>query len=136
MTANKWYIVIGCAGGFVAGVVVTSMGLASRPKPAGDEPPSVGGQKAPATVREIDFDKRYDVYCSFFEKEPTVFRGSKVVGFTGPANAGQEVGGGSGLSSRGYYQHFDRWLVIEQADGRLAYIPPNSLRYLEAAKNP
>lgn len=136
MTGGKLPIVFAVLGGFVAGVCVASVGCGARPKPE-VEPPTVGGQKAPAAVREIDFEKRYDLHCVLFDKEPTVFRNCKVVGFTGPEKTGYEVsGGGSGFSSRDYYQHFDRWLVIEHGDGRLAYIPPNSLRYLEATKGP
>lgn len=135
MTGGKLPLVAGCFIGFIAGVCLTTLGCGSKPKPQEPEPPSVGGQKAPSSVREIDFSKRYDLHCVLFEKEKTVFTNCKVVGFTGPATAGKEVSG-SGLSSRDYYQHFDRWLVIEQGDGRLAYIPPNSLRYLEATKGP
>lgn len=129
--------VVGCLAGFVAGVTVTILASASKPKPQEVVPPSVGGQKAPSSVREIDFEKRYDLHCVLFEKEKTVFKNCKVVGFTGPAQAGHTVdGGGSSLGSRDFYQHFDRWLVVEQGDGRLAFIPPQSLRYLEATKGP
>jgi hypothetical protein len=30
---------------------------------------------------------------------------------------------------------FDRWLVLELSDGRLAYIPPSAIKYLEQASN-
>ena len=38
------------------------------------------------------------------------------------------------LSSGSAHRYFDRWLVLELSDGRLAYIPPTALKYLEAAK--
>jgi hypothetical protein len=91
------------------------------------QPPAIGGQQAPSQVREIDFALRYDVHCSFADREATVFRGCKVVGFTGPDAPAGKFGG----SSLGY---FDRWLVLELNDGRLAYIPPNSLKYMETTK--
>ncbi|HYH67575.1 MAG TPA: hypothetical protein VD866_22955 [Urbifossiella sp.] len=138
MNGGKMGIVAGCLGGFIAGVCFTTLGCSSRPKQPEFQPPSVGGQKAPSAVREIDFEKRYDLHCVLFDKELTVFRDCKVVGYTGPAKAGVVVDGGSssGFSSRDHFQYFDRWLVIEHSDGRLAYIPPNSLRYLEATKGP
>ena len=32
-----------------------------------------------------------------------------------------------------YREYFDHWLVLELADGRLAYIPPTAVRYIEQA---
>jgi hypothetical protein len=121
--------------GFTLGIIVTLFVRGSRPVVTEVQPPEIGGQKAPATVREIDFTKRYDVYCTFFEKEK-VFPGCKVVGFTGPEAKGHEPSGGLSLTSRSDYQHFNRWLSLELGDGRMAYIPPSALRYLETAKAP
>ncbi len=44
--------------------------------------------------------------------------------FSGP------FGSGSSYSYRGYFEH---WLVLKQDDGRLAYIPPSAVKYLEQA---
>jgi len=120
----------------VGTIVITTIILTTRPQPAKVHPPEIGGQAAPAAVREIDFGKRYDAHCSFFEKEPTVFRGCKVVGYTGPDSAGEEGSGSGSFSSRTANRFFDRWLVLELSDGRLAYFPPSALKYLETAKAP
>jgi hypothetical protein len=114
---------------FVALAVVILGGgaiwLALQPRQT--QPPAIGGQQAPSQVRQIDFTLRYDVHCTFADREATVFRGCKVVGFTGPDAPAGKFGG----SSFGY---FDRWLVLELSDGRLAYIPPTSLKYMETSK--
>lgn len=110
---------------------------ASRSRPDANPPPQIGGQQAPAEVREFDFGKRYDVYCSFAGKESTVFRGCRVVGFTGPdAPADDRSRSSSGISSGTTSRYFDRWLILELNDGRLAYIPPSAINYLETAKTP
>lgn len=51
------------------------------------------------------------------------------------AEATAEDRGGSSLSSSAH-RYFDRWLVLELADGRLAYVPPNVIKYLERAREP
>ena len=122
--SRKWLLVAaGCLLG-VAAVVGSFVVSASRPKPAEPQPPEIGGQRAPSLVREIDFTRRYDAHCAFLEKEVTVFRGCKVVGFTGPATPGKESSGrGDSFSSSGGYHHFDRWLVLELSDGRMTPCP-------------
>src|SRR3954454_2404529 len=121
MTKRGVLILVGCVGVLIAGgVVAAAVALGSRPQPAKVQPPEIGGQAAPDTVREIDFGKRYDAHCSFFGDEPTVFRGCKVVGFTGRDAPGDE--GTSYSSSRSTHQFFNRWLILELSDGRLAYI--------------
>lgn len=126
---KKWvYLILGA----VLAVAAIPICFFVLRRPPEVQPPEIGGQQTPASVREIDFTQRYDVHCSFNDKEPTVFRGCKVVGFTGPD---APTGGGlsGSLSAR---QYFARWLVLELSDGRLAYIPPASLKYLETAKAP
>ena len=134
MTKRSVLILTGCGGALIAGAVAVAAVALPRPQPAKAQPPEIGGQAAPDAVREIDFVKRYDAHCSFFGDEPTVFRGCKVVGFTGRDTPGVE--GSSYSSSRSSHQFFDRWLVLELSDGRLAYIPPTALKYLESAKTP
>jgi hypothetical protein len=106
-------------------------------------PPELGGQQVPAKVYEIRFDQKYDLFCSFYREEPTIYRNCKILGFTG---RGEESGGssrasgsagfvfssGSGSASN-YREYFDHWLVLELADGRLAYIPPDAVKYIEQA---
>jgi len=126
---KKSTILWAAAGAVVAAVIATVV-LVNVLKPAGVVPPGIAGQQVPAEVRAIDFDKRLDVHCSFREQvgpanESTVFRNCRVVGFTGADTPGGKFSG-----------YFDRWLVLELSDGRMAYIPTNSLQYLETAKVP
>ena len=93
-------------------------------------PPVIGGQQVPNAMYEIRFDKRHDVHCIIFDRETTVFRGCKVLGFTGREEAAPATGGFS--SGYGRFQKFmDQWLVLEHADGRRTYVPSGSLKYLE-----
>jgi hypothetical protein len=134
MTMRRLLILTGCVGVLAGGAVGVAIGARSmRPHPEQVEPPEIGGQSAPAVVRQIDFGKRYDVHCSFFKDEPTVFRGCKVVGFTGRDVPGTEERSSFSSSSS---RIFDRWLVLELSDGRLAYVPPTALKYLESAPTP
>ena len=134
MTKRSVLILIGCAGVFIAGTVIVAAIALHRPQQAKAQPPEIGGQEAPDAVRQIDFGKRYDAHCSFSGDEPTVFRGCKVVGFTGRDTPEEE--GRSFSSSGSFHQIFNRWLVLELSDGRLAYVPPTALKYLESAKTP
>jgi hypothetical protein len=97
----------------------------------------------PDRLYEIQFDQEYDLYCSFYQEEPTVYRDCKILGFTGSGEgsdgAGRSAGSGSfsrryGSGSASYDRgYFDHWLVLELADGRRAYIPPSAVRYVEQA---
>lgn len=138
MTKRTVLIAAGSVGVLAAVVAAAAaIGAASRPRPAEVRPPEIGGQQAPAAVREIDFARRYDAHCLFFGDTPTVFRGCKVVGFTGPDTQPGGEPRSSFLSSPGSSQrYFHRWLVLELSDGRLAYVPPSALKYLETAKEP
>lgn len=102
-----------------------------RPSP---KPPELGGQQVPAKRFEIRFDQKYDVFCAFDSNDQMTFRDCKILGFTG---GDQDEFQGSGLSGSKWSsyapRHFDQWLVLELADARLAYIPPNAVRYIEEA---
>jgi hypothetical protein len=69
-----------------------------------------------------------------------VHRCCTILGFTArglaPAES-QGGGGGSGFISSGgpgRRQYFEEWLALRLADGRLAYIPANSVEYIEEAR--
>ena len=117
--------------------VVVSQSAAQAPRP-----PELGGQKVPDTVFDIRFDKQYDLFCSFYREEPTVYRNCTIVGFTGRGEESTRSGGGSGFglfsspsgSGSSYYERYsDHWLVLKLADGRLAYVPPAAVKYIEEA---
>ncbi|MGE3820198.1 MAG: hypothetical protein AB7I30_12330 [Isosphaeraceae bacterium] len=118
--------------------------LVARPtEPAAPRPPELGGQRVPARVHEIRFDRKYDLHCSFYREEPTIFRHCEILGFTGRGGESARSGRVSGLTgfasssgSESYFDHsrdFNHWLVLKLADGRLAYVPPNAVRYIEEA---
>lgn len=130
------------AGGLLAGLLFAAFvwGLAPRPAPG---PPELAGQKVPNAVHVIRFDRKYDLYCTFFRDEPTTYRGCKILGFTasgkeksGQASAPEFVGFSSPSGSGSAYasgRHFEQWLVLELADGRKCFIPPGAVRYIEEA---
>lgn len=117
--------------------------VASPTPPTAPRPPELGGQQVPAKVYEIQFDQKYDLFCSFYQEELTTYRSCKILGFTGHGEESARPGRASGASgfafssgsgSASYYtQYFDHWLVLELADGRLAYIPPSAVKYIEEA---
>jgi hypothetical protein len=131
-------------GSILAGLLFVALCIyvvISQPTHSEPRPPELGGQQVPAKVYEIQFDQKYDVFCSFFREEPTIYRGCKILGFTGRGEEAARAGRGSGSggfvfsSASGSYssQYFDHWLVLELADRRLAYIPPNAVKYIEVA---
>lgn len=124
-------------GGILAGLLIVNIvyWISLPIAPAGLHPPEIGGQKVPAEHFEIRFDQKYDLYCSFYSEEPTVYRGCLILGFTGSG----EGAGGFSLSSQSassYGKNFDHWLVLKLDDGRLAYIPTHSVKYIEQASPP
>jgi hypothetical protein len=143
MSRRRGFILaFGLLAGFlaIAGLLYKLGRESSSPKP---HPPELGGQKVPDTIFEIRFDVPYDLFCSFYSEERTIYRNCKILGFTGrgeeSARSGRSSGssGFSGLSGSGsgYYsqQYFDHWLVLKLEDGRLAYIPPGAVKYIEEA---
>lgn len=138
----------GCSvlcGGILTGLMLGLLLYYAVPQtaPAAPRPPEVGGQQVPTRAYEIQFDQKYDIFCSFYREEPTIYRNCKVLGFIGrgeePAGSGRASGSGGFVFSSGsgsassYREYFDHWLVLELSDGRLAYIPPNAVKYIEQA---
>jgi hypothetical protein len=133
------------SGGILAGLlfVILIYGVSSQSAPTTPRPPELGGQQVPDQIHEIRFDRRYDLFCSFYREEPTIYRNCKIIGFTGSGEesigSGRASGSGgfsvlSGSGSTSYYtKYFDHWLVLELADGRLAYIPSSAVKYIEEA---
>jgi hypothetical protein len=128
MTRRGAFLLV-LAGGALAGLLslVVVLGHAFDSAADNPKPPDLAGQPVPAAPHEIRFDVPCHVYCTFFRDEPTVFRDCRIVGFTGRSD-GQ--GARFGFSSE-YGRHFDQWLVLKLADGRLVYIPPSAVRYIE-----
>jgi hypothetical protein len=95
------------------------------------QPPKVGGTRAPAEVCRIDFTKPHDFHfrLGHHEGEPKVFANCVLIGFTTPTDDGTK-------DTTGYseYAH-NRWLVLRQENGRLLYIPRDSLLYIEESSS-
>jgi len=97
-----------------------------EPEPKPVRPPKVGGTRAPDTVHQIDFAEPHDFHFRFGHDKgiPLIFRRCVVVGYTTPlGDAAEEM-------ERWEYAH-SRWLVLRQEDGRLVYVPRESLLYIE-----
>ena len=107
-------------GGFVAFVLAVILYVSSTSR--GEQPPVIAGQQVPQTIHKIDFSKRYDLIIRGYAGENLVYRNCRIVGLTGDRQLS------SGSDS---YQGWDRWIVLELADGRLAYIPPSNVFSIE-----
>lgn len=83
-------------------------------------PPRLAGQSTPDQLVRIDFEKRYDLYCASSDGEATVFRGCRVLGFTGRQADDEDD-----------YAPAVSWVVIELADSRRAYLPVHLIRWFE-----
>jgi hypothetical protein len=93
------------------------------------------GQPLPAETFEIDFGKRYDLHCvSSTGDHAVVMHRCKIIGSTGPGRHPQVPSPYAEL----YAQMLPsgRWLVLELADGRRAYVPPESVRLIEESETP
>ena len=109
-------------GGFVAFVLAITLYVSATSR--GERPPVVAGQQLPQTIHKIDFSKRYDLVIRGYAGDNLVYRNCRIVGMTGDHQLS------SGSDS---YQTWDRWIVLELADGRLAYVPPNNVFIIEQA---
>jgi len=84
-----------------------------------------------AEVVDVGFSQRYDVYCVLIPDSSTVYRNCQILGTTG-----RDESKSTELHSLAWKGHwdvdlFEKMLVLETEDGRLAYIPPGSVRYIE-----
>jgi hypothetical protein len=99
---------------------------------ASPQPPIIAGQAVSASVVAIDFTKRYDLHCSLLADKLTVYGKCKIIGFTGEAGSGSS---GPSIGYGGFYAYyFNAWLVLEREDGRRAYLPPSSLKFMEESE--
>ncbi len=130
---------VGMVLGAVLAVVLVNFG-GFRGNPAGTTVPELGGQTVPDQLIEIEFDKRYDIHTSVYGVEPLNLLNCKIMGFTG-RKSGTAGGTGSGgfsasMGSNSVRNHFDHWLVLEHSDGRLMYLPVDSVKYIEQTAVP
>ena len=103
-----------------------------KPKPAEPiRPPKVGGTRAPDQVLRIDFNRLHDFHFRFYNGGEQVYRSCVLVGFTTPVDDE-----GNAVSGAREWSGHDRWLVLRQSDGRLAYVPREGLQFIEESQSP
>jgi hypothetical protein len=107
------------------------------PHPLSYQPIQLAGHSEHAELIEVGFERRYDVYCVLIPEQPTestVYRDCRILGTTDREGVKSADYGSFSKTGRWAPSHlFGRMLVLETADGRLAYIPPDSVRYIEEA---
>jgi len=142
MSRRGVLFLVGCLPAGLLMIALLVYAVSSKTRPRAPRSPELGGQQVPNSVFDIRFDKRYDLFCSFLHAEPTIYHSCKFLGFTGRGEVSTQSapsGGGmfSGSSGSGSFysesKYFEHWLVIELKDGRRAYIPPASVKYIEEA---
>lgn len=90
---------------------------------AQDFAPQIAGQTVPEDNFIIDFSKRYNVYCKGENEE--YYKNVKILGYTG-----KKVRTGKDFLSESY-EHFNRWLVLEQLDNRKIFLNVYNITVLE-----
>ena len=84
-------------------------------------------------VVDVGFNQRYDVYCVLIPDSSTVYRNCRILGMTGQDEEGKSASFSSEWKGHWDANLFDGMLVLETEDGRRAYIPPGSVKYIEEA---
>jgi len=102
------------------------------PHPLSYQPILLAAHAEKPELIDVGFERRYDVFCMLFPEQPTVYRDCRILGTTDRDGlASRESSLFSKSSGWEPGRLFDDMLVLETADGRLAYIPPGSVRYIE-----
>ena len=81
-------------------------------------------------VVDVGFKQRYDVYCVLIPDSSTVYRNCRILGMTGQDEEGKSASFSSEWKGQWDSNLFDGMLVLETEDGRRAYVPPGSVKYL------
>jgi hypothetical protein len=127
---NKRAVILSFLVGLVLGAGTLAFGVSTlAPRPGPPQAPTVGGQPVPSSAFAIDFTKRYDLHCSGYSSTPTIIRNCKILGFTGPGEQTRPSVSLPFVSTAG--QYFTAWLVLELEDGRLAYLSPHCIQFVE-----
>lgn len=116
-----WIFVIGC---IVGAMAVSFLMLAAQvylSVAAEPSPPKIAGHDVPAEVFKVDFSRRYNLKLDSRYGQDS-YDNCLIKGFTY-----DEKEGGRGIS------YFEKWLVVELADGRLVYLSPHNIRVIEEA---
>ena len=119
-------------GAFALLVLAMLAGCASDPEP--NEPPRIAGQRVSGEPIAIDFERRFDLHTQLAH-EKVDFSNCKIVGFV-DAEAAAKAATAKNWNPSGsihFFSRSDGWLVIEQHDGRRAYVPANAVIYFEDA---
>ena len=79
-------------------------------------------------LMSVPLHKRYDLYCALFPETTTVYRNCQILGLTG---VDDDDTGSFSKRIEPRREWFDGMLVLQMSDGRLAYVPPNAVKYFE-----
>lgn len=129
---------VGCAGRPSHRVAVDVTEDEVPPHPLSYSPIQQASHSEVARLVDVGFDQRYDVYCVLISDSSTVYRNCQILGLTG-YEAHKSAGSfSSEMKARwDVGQLFDGMLVLETEDGRLAYVPSGSVKYIEeTSENP
>jgi hypothetical protein len=115
----------------------TAPQLREFPHPLSYQPIQLAAHSEHAELIDVGFTRRYDVFCLLFPEQPTVstvYRDCRILGTTDREGVKSSDFATFSKTARWAPSHlFGRMLVLETSDGRLAYIPPDSVRYIEEA---
>ncbi len=81
---------------------------------------------------DVGFNQRYDLYCVLIPDSSTVYHNCRILGMTG-RDESKSSSFSSGWKGHWDFDLFNGMLVLETEDGRRAYIPPGSVKYIEEA---
>jgi hypothetical protein len=129
------FSLVGCAGRLLEPLAVETREAEPVQHPLSYLPIQQASHSENAEVIDVGFSQRYDVYCVLIPDSSTVYRNCQILGTTGH----DDLKKSANLSSSAWKGNweaaelFDKMLVLETEDGRLAYIPPGSVRYIEEA---
>lgn len=123
---NRATVVALCAAALIvgAGLGAGIRSLNMRQPPV--DPTNPVAKPIAAATLGIDFDKRYDIHCAHPGGGTTVYKGCKVLGYTGRVHKVP-------VDYEDFGRPFENWLAVQLEDGRHAYIQPTSVFAIEVS---
>jgi hypothetical protein len=141
---NIAYLLLGILlGGVLASLIASQRGSRAPHAPRYSAP---GRLESPSSDFEIKPGRKYDLTCVDLTTDPgsaahesraTIFAACEILGVTGRAGGYERADAASrssiSLASMAGETRtfFENWLVLKRPDGRLVYVPTNSVRMIE-----